>query len=280
MLLLTLLMAACNDRDKHGSLSLFVAHEVDGQTLVTDTLCYKNEAGNLYQVDEVQWFMSNLEMEDCQGKWIPLADVWYIDTNFPERTVLHIADLPANTYRTLRFTFGLNDTDNRSGRFNNPPESNMFWPDELGGGYHYMKLNGKYLTADSLLAPLAIHLGRGQNTELTEFYDNSFVVELPIDLTVSEHQDNTLGLVFNLNNWFRSPHVYDFNVFGSAIMQNQEAQSILKNNGNDVFKAQYNFKMEPPLKIGAELIQKAAPQPHFMTWENIKKRIENIMERL
>ena len=278
LLILTLLMTACADRDKHGSLSLFVSHEVDAQTLVTDTLCYKNEAGNPYLVNEVQWFMSNLEIEDLQGRWIPLADVWYIDTNIPERTTLHIPDLPASTYRTLRFTFGLNDADNQSGRFNNPPESNMFWPDELGGGYHYMKLNGKYQTTDGLLAPLAIHLGRGQNADLTAFYDNSFVVELPIELDLQE--GSTLTLAFNLNNWFRNPHVYDFNTYGSAIMQNQEAQSILKANGNDVFKAISNLKMESPLKTGTELLQKAAPQPHFMTWENIKKRMESIKERL
>ena len=60
LLLLTLLMTACTDHDKHGSLKLFVSHEVDGQTLITDTLCYRNEAGNTYLVNEVQWFMTNL----------------------------------------------------------------------------------------------------------------------------------------------------------------------------------------------------------------------------
>jgi hypothetical protein len=283
MMLCLAIFSGCRTSADTTSLDLSVGYSLNGKALTMDTLAYVNEAGNTFLVTEVQWFLSHLEMQDEQGAWVAFGGgdtPLYLDTEIPETHHLHFEEVPQGHYTRLRFTFGLDETDNVTGRFPDAPEANMFWPEPLGGGYHYMKLNGKYLTADSLLAPLAIHLGRGQNTELTEFYDNSFVVELPIDLTVSEHQDNTLGLVFNLNNWFRSPHVYDFNVFGSAIMQNQEAQSILKNNGNDVFKAQYNFKMEPPLKIGAELIQKAAPQPHFMTWENIKKRIENIMERL
>lgn len=280
LLLLTLLMTACTDRDKHGSLTLFASHEVDGTPLVMDVLRYTNEAGNSYLVNEVQWFISNLELEDYNGNRIPLAETWYIDTNIPETQSLRVSEVPVASYRIMRFTFGLNDADNRSGRFSNPPESNMFWPDELGGGYHYMKLNGKYQNADDLLAPLAIHLGRGQNTELTDFYDNSFTVELPIELDVYNGQDYAVGLVMNLNNWFCIPHVYNFNTYGSAIMQNQEAQSLLKENGNNVFNTITENHMEKTMKTPVELLQKAAPQPHFMTWENIKKRIESIKERL
>ncbi len=280
MVMLALFLAACTDHDKHGAITLYVLHEVDGTSLVMDNLNYANEAGNPYLVNEVQWFISNLELENCNGDCIRLMETWYIDTNIPGSQSIGISDVPLGSYRTIRFTFGLNDADNQSGVFNNPPESNMFWPDELGGGYHYMKLNGKYQTSDSLLAPLAIHLGRGQNAELTEFYDNSFVVELPIELDVYEGKDYPVGIIMNINKWFRDPYIYDFNTFGSAIMQNQEAQSILKANGNGVFQAITHFKMESLLKTGTELLQKAAPQPHFMTWENIKKRIESIKERL
>ena len=233
LLSLVFITTACSD--PYGSVTINASHEVDGTPLVMDALRYSNEAGNPYLVNEVQWFISNLELEDCDGNRVRLADTWYIDTNLPETQTLQIPEVPAAGYAVLRFTFGLNDTDNLSGTFNNPPESNMFWPDELGGGYHYMKLNGKYQNADSLLAPLAIHLGKGQNADLTEFYDNSFTVELPIELDVYDGRESSVDLIMNINKWFRNPHVYDFNTYGSAIMQNQEAQQILKENGHDVF---------------------------------------------
>ena len=139
-----------------------------------------------------------------------------------------------------------------------------------------MKLNGKYQTPESLLAPLAIHLGRGQNEGHTEFYDNSFTVELPIELDVYHGHDYPLGLVMNINQWFRDPVVYDFNTFGSAIMQNQQAQQTLKRNGHNVFSTKNPEDMKSALETTMELLHKAAPKPHFMTWKNIKNTFSNI----
>lgn len=264
VLMLALLMTACTDRNKHGDLTLFVSHEVDGTPLVFDALRYTNEAGNPYLVNEVQWFISNLELEDCSGNCIPLAETWYIDTNIPETQTLRVSEVPTASYTLIRFTFGLNDADNQSGAFSSPPESNMFWPDELGGGYHYMKLNGKYQNADNFLAPLAIHLGRGQNASHTEFYDNSFTVELPIELDVYADKEHQVGIVMNINKWFRNPHVYDFNTFGSAIMQNQEAQQLLKENGHDVFRmSTEGSRLEEVAQTIIGFFQKASPKPHF-----------------
>ena len=238
--LILMTTAACNNTNKYSAVTLSVTHEVNGQSLLTDSLCYTNAAGNAYLVNEVQWFLSRLEIEDEHGAWIPLRDVWYIDTDLHDSQSIKTENIPIGLYQTLRFTFGLNDTDNQTGAFTNPPESEMFWPDELGGGYHYMKLNGKFLNPDSLLAPLAIHLGRGQNASHTEFYDNSFTVELRISFTIAEGQENSLGIVMNIENWFRNPNTYDFNHFGSAIMQNQQAQQALKENGHDVLSINTN----------------------------------------
>ena len=277
---LTIIMAlvfattACSD--PAGSVTIIVSHEVDGTPLITDTPRYTNEAGNSYLVNEVQWFISNVELEDCSGNRVMLAETWYVDTNLPETQTLRVSKVPAASYTILRFTFGFNDADNQSGRFSNPPESNMFWPDELGGGYHYMKLNGKYQTPESLLAPLAIHLGRGQNEGHTEFYDNSFTVVLPIELDIYDGHDYPLGLVMNINQWFRDPVTYDFNNFGSAIMQNQQAQQTLKRNGHNVFSTKNPEDMKSALETTMELLRKAAPKPHFMTWKNIKSTFSNI----
>lgn len=275
-LILTLIAGACAEHPGIGTVRIAVSHEANGQPLLTDTLLYANEAGNRYLINEVQWFLSRMAIQDERGEWIDLASTWYIDTDLPETQELPVQELPDGRYLAMRFTFGLNDADNVTGAFSNPPESNMFWPESLGGGYHYMKLNGKYLNADSLLAPLAIHLGRGQNESLTRFYDNSFTVEIPIDATVKEGQSCQLTVVMDIDEWFQGPNTYDFNAHGPGIMQDQEAQLLLKENGSNVFRIQTNDDMKSPLKTTVELLQKAAPKPHFMTWENFKNTISNI----
>ena len=107
-----------------------------------------------------------------------------------------------------------------------------------------------------------------------------FIVELPIDFTIVKSTENQLDLTMIVDNWFRKPNLYDFNEFGSAIMQNQDAQQTLKENGKDVFVTQnnknqdnMNISKNDILKGFNSLMQKAAPKPHFWTWKNVKERM-------
>ena len=295
VILFGLLAVACTKHEEKTGIAINIGYEVNGKALVADTLCYVNEAENAFLVTEVQWFLSNIELKNEAGDWIMLhqrslsdtldiSRVFYIDTNIPESQTLHANPLPLGHYTTLRFTFGLDETDNQTGLFNDPPESVMFWPDMLGGGYHYMKLNGKYLDAEGRLAPLAIHLGIGQNEDCTEFYQNYFNVELPIDLNVAPNAENQLDLTMVIDNWFRNPNTIDFNEFGSHIMQNQTAQRLLNGNGKDVFRIgkpaekEKDTTMNKENKLAEKLkktMQKATPKPHFWTWESVKERWEN-----
>lgn len=279
---LAALLTSCIKHEGHGDLSINIAYVINGKPLITDTLCHVNEAGNEFMITEIQWFLSQIELQDEQGAWIPLEPrIFYIDTNIPESHTLRIASIPVGKYKTLRFVFGLDEEDNQTGLFSDPPEANMFWPEPLGGGYHYMKLNGKYLDENEQLAPLNIHLGIGQNEDKTEFYQNYFSVALPIDLTISENTENQLDLTMIVDNWFRNPNLYDFNVFGSAIMQNQAAQQALKENGTDVFAINEEknndiaMKKDDILKGFNGFMQKAAPKPHFWTWKSVKERMES-----
>ena len=293
--MLALLAVACTKPNEKAEINLNIGYEVNGKPLVTDSLCYENEAGNQFLITEIQWFLSNIELKNEAGDWIMLhqqglADtldisrVFYIDTDIPESQTLHSSPVKVGLYTAIRFTFGLDETDNYTGLFRDPPESEMFWPDMLGGGYHYMKLNGKYMNSEGRLAPLAIHLGIGQNEDFTEFYQNYFIVELPIDFNVKVNTENQVDLTMVIDNWFHNPHTIDFNEFGSHIMQNQTAQRLLNGNGKDVFRIgktadnKSNTIMEKDNKLAEKfknVMQKATPKPHFWSWESMKERMEN-----
>ena len=295
VILFSLLAVACTKHEEKAGIDINIGYEVNGKSLVTDTLCYVNEAENSFLITEVQWFISNIELKNEAGDWVTLhqrslsdtldiSRVFYMDTNIPESQTLHTQPLPIGHYTALRFTFGLDETDNQTGLFTDPPESEMFWPDMLGGGYHYMKLNGKFLNAEGRLAPLAVHLGIGQNEDCTEFYHNHFIVELPIDFNVVTNSENQLELTMVIDNWFRNPNTIDFNELGSHIMQNQTAQRLLQNNGKDVFKIgkpidnENKTIMEKDNKLAEKfknVMQKAAPKPHFWSWESVKERFQN-----
>lgn len=284
MLLVALALVSCKKPADCGDLSVNIGYSVNGKPLITDSLCYHNEAGNEFMITEIQWFISNMELQNELGAWNALEPkIFYIDTNLPESQALRMNHVPPGHYKALRFTFGLDENDNRTGLFNNPPELEMFWPEQLGGGYHYMKLNGKFVNSEGRLNPLAIHLGIGQNEDCTEYYQNYFIVELPIDLDVKANTENSIDLTMVIDNWFRYSHTIDFNVYGSSIMQNQAAQQAFKENGQDVFiigkptSSKNNMAMKEKESLAEKfknVMQKAAPKPHFWSWDNVKQRIE------
>ena len=238
-----LLCVSCHPAEKTGSLTLDFVTQVGNQSVVYHTLQYENAAGNTYQIDEVRYFISHVKLYAATGKVVAIEDhagLHYYDSNIPSTFSWTISDeLSEGQYDSISFVVGLLPEQNVTGYFVNPPENNMAWPEVLGGGYHYMQINGKWLNINDSIQPFNLHTGIGQtyeNGQVVQFVDNSFEVKLALkDLQIESGAMAQRTLVMNVNNWFTSPHVYDFNVWGGAIMQNQSAQQTLRENGHDVF---------------------------------------------
>lgn len=223
-------------------LALKFTFSVDNAPFLPDALQYVNAAGNRYEVHEIKFFISDLYLHYENGDSLLVNDcnsIHYVDYDLPETQVWNVADvLPNGNVEALSFTFGLPPHKNESNYFTNPPENNMAWPTVLGGGYHFLQINGKWQTEGSLTV-FNFHTGRGQihhGDLVTTFVDNSFRVQLPqSNFVISSETTTEITIDMNINNWFCSPNVYDFNVWGGSIMQNQAAQEVIKENGHDVF---------------------------------------------
>ena len=256
-LFVLLIIAGCKDdppeetEQKSGRIEFTFQHFLNGQPLQFDTLRYVNEAGNKYMVNEIQYFISDVKLFGKKG--IKLIDDWkdihYVDTDIPGSWSWEVYDkITPDEYDSVSFTFGFAPDKNISFMYVNPPEKDMFWPEFLGGGYHYMKLNGKWLPAGqtSQTIPFDFHLGRGQvyysyPDSITGFIDNQFNVSLPASgFTILADETVEIQITMNVENWFKDPHIYDHDIYGGYIMQNQEAMEMVKQNGHNVFTIQIN----------------------------------------
>ena len=230
-----------------GKIVLKFAHYVDGQPLMKDTLKYVNAAGNTYSVSEVKYFISDVTLHKRGGtkqfifKW---KDIHYVDEALSETTTWKIFDkIQPGDYDSISFTLGISKEKNISLMFVNPPEVNMSWPDQLGGGYHYMMINGFWKDMNNLKTPYNFHLGIGQtyagsnNTgSIIGFVQNYFPVSLKnSSFSIRNGETKEIQIIMNIDSWFKTPHVYDHNYWGGAIMQNQTAMQVAKENGFDVF---------------------------------------------
>ena len=132
-----------------------------------------------------------------------------------------------HTYDAISFVLGLNEADNTQGRFPNPPQNAMEWPEPLGGGYHYMKLEGKYLK-DGLTANYNTHTGASKG--IPYFVE----INLPTSFTLAGKATKA-EISMDINKWYQDPSTYNFSDYGEMIMGNADAQKIVSENGVNVF---------------------------------------------
>lgn len=245
-------LSSCGDKEdpieQENGIKMVFNHTVNDQPLIIREMQYTNAAGNPFEIAEIMYFISDIRLYRNNGE-IVVPDQWddihYIDTNLPETMEWLIGkDIPAGLYDSISFTFGITSDRNKSFMFVNPPEVNMAWPEVLGGGYHYMMINGFWRDTTGKLKPFDFHLGigqiyqnnSGQVSDITDFVDNSFRVKPDgPTFTISADSIKTVYLTMNVESWFETPEIFDFNVWGGAIMQNQEAMHIGCINGRDAF---------------------------------------------
>jgi hypothetical protein len=235
-----------NDVSEYGNLTIGIRHLVNGSSAMYDEMIYENEAGNPYEITNIQWFLSDLVFVRDNGEEIQIGGndwIHYVDTDLPGTWTWPLEqEFAPGNYSAVRFVFGIRGEKNQPNRFTDPPKSNMFWPYPMGGeagGYHYMKLNGFWNDPEAERIPFNFHLGVGQiydgEGNVTEFIQNWFESEIQVNFSILPGQKTRISLDMNIENWFKGPFTYDHNEYGSRIMNNQEAMYRIRENGIDVF---------------------------------------------
>ena len=167
-------------------------HNVDGLPLLKDSMIYINEAGNHYKITELKYFISDVTLHKSDGTKKVISewkDIDYIDMDIQSSLTWDVYDkISVGKYDSISFTFGINTQKNQTFMYVNPPEVNMMWPSLLGGGYHYLMINGKWIDPLTQTVPFNFHLGIGQLYKsnsinsidsIYAFVPNFFNVKLP-----------------------------------------------------------------------------------------------------
>lgn len=225
---------AGDDDPATGPLALHLQHLVDGAPLAfsNEETTYTSQAGNDYQLTRLMYFVTDVVVTRIDDTTVSAPGPHYVDhEDEASRTVAVGADVAPGEIRSIAFTMGIPAAQNTSGSMHNPPESLMSWPDSMGGGYHYMKLEGRYRTTGGELANLRAHTGP------TDGNDYSFRVTLDAAGRAIADGGSTFEVAMNIDEWFKNPHTLDFNdtFTVEGIMGDTAKQQQLQDNGADVF---------------------------------------------
>ena len=207
-------------------------HYVGSGEVDFNTIKYTNAFGNIYSVETLKYFISYIVLHRADGSKLLIDEEHYVDA-LDESTHSFIpgVKVPVGEYSAISFVFGLNAEKNVTGIFPNPPENNMEWPIPMGGGYHYMKLEGKIDSA-GVTKNYQCHTGPTMGNQ------NFITVDLPNSGFEMTSSGTTIRIKMNINNWWVSPNTLDLNTV-TMIMGNQAMQVKLHDNGKeDVFSVQ------------------------------------------
>ena len=206
---------------------------VDQNQLQLNSIIYQNESGNLYSVERFLYVISDLKLYCENGETVILDNYYFINLDDESSLKLKNINIPSSCV-SLSFNYGFSQDNNVTNLYLNDGDNFhdlMLWPTTLGGGYHYMKLEGKYLDDYGVQ--------KFYNTHTGALHGNDYSINYNFDIA-SADENSCIYVDMNINNIYNDP-VYNFNYFGSAIMSSEEAQSVIQVNMlEDVFSVSVN----------------------------------------
>ena len=177
----------------------------------------------------MRYLISNISLiEDTNNHFL-------IDVGENSGNLITISDVYPGNYK-LKFTFGLTNTENTDGSYQDLNSVNFNVPGMLGGGYHYMQFDGKYKDTNNQDANFNYHMIRAvDRTDPTNlnFEDTSFRVDLG---SIDIKNNATIEIKMNIAEWLTNPKKnWDLNELNTVLMPNFEAQKQMNVNGKTVF---------------------------------------------
>src|SRR5688572_6423976 len=185
-----------------GNVQFRFINEIDGQSIQAGNISYTNEAGNVYSVDELFYYISNMTfIKDDGTEYKTIENYELIDHNYEDSKTFELDSIPFGIYTSIRFNVGVDSTRNFAGPLTGDldPVLGMLW--DWQTGYVYFKHEGYFIDSTGVQQEVHFHYGT-LKALVTE--------EIPISLEVNSEK-RIVDVTFNLNKVYRSPNLMDFN---------------------------------------------------------------------
>ena len=240
LLILSVVFAACNSDDDSApqtvNATLTFNHTWDGTEIENsdfDVTLFTNANGEQLNITRLRYLISNVTFTDANGNAFTAGHYNLVDvregTGFSYQPDLNF---PEGTY-TVSFRFGFNDEDNQDGAYVDLNSAEWNVPAMLGGGYHYMQMDGTYINTEGEVMPYNFHTIRAAQPDMpnppSELTDTSF--EVVLGQYNIELNGGVIEVEMNVAEWFKNPNQWDLNVLDTPLMPNYDAQIMMMENG-------------------------------------------------
>lgn len=246
-LTISLLITACSSNEEefagNTTVTINFTHVWDSLTVTKEDfndLKYVNENGETLSIEKLRYLISDIYLENESGVTTDITDYLLVNLGDEENLTFSTENLLLDGTYDVYFRFGFSDEDNYVEEGYLDLNTEIFnVPDALGGGYHYMQFDGKYINESDVETGFNYHTIRATNVvtkteeeELTET-DTSFEVDLgEVEI---ENSTVTIDVQMDIAEWFVNTNIWNLNELDQVLMPNYEAQIMMNENGATVF---------------------------------------------
>ena len=243
LLILAIAFTGCNNDDdspENVIISINLSHNWDG-TSVTEadfgTTEFTNEHGEVLTISKLRYLISRVTLYNSYGDAIEFEGYQLVDLTDDNTFVFALNSVfPPGTYNRISFVYGFNENDNISGEYPDLNAASWNWPDMLGGGYHFMQLEGNYSDTNGDQQPYAYHNGTARVSD--GVFEQNFITVDVDGFSIDSGAD--IDIKMNVAEWFKNPNTWDLNTLSGSLMGNYDAQIMMNQNGQNVFSIDAN----------------------------------------
>jgi len=208
-----------------------VSLKCDGALVYIDSLMNTNSSGNVYSIHTVNFYISNIKMKRDDDSIFSSNKIIYIDPLLSSKNAFYLDSIPVGNYTEIIYTIGIDSSHNIDyGLTTTLDNLNMAWPSAMGGGYHFLKMEGHYLDSLNTNKGYAIHIGKNEN--LMPVKNNQLLQQ--------RNDTHEYSMIFNINEVFANPYNYNLNIENNYTMSDSMAMLKIKNNIKDAFQVFQN----------------------------------------
>ena len=226
---------SCTYDPTSSNITFNFTHNFDGTSVTNNNFNkfdFVNAFGDTLSISKLRYLISKIRLHKANGDSVLIDGHNLVDvTNATNLFYATTVDVPVGTYTSVSFNFGFDSVDN-TGNHIDLNSASWNWPAMLGGGYHFMQMEGKYklMGNDSIYA---FHNGTAR-VSMGLFEQNFFNVNLAgVTLTGA---DVNMEIEMNIAEWYKNPNTWDLNAMHSMLMPNYNAQKMIQQNGPSVFR--------------------------------------------
>ena len=169
-----------------------------------------------------------------------VKDYHLVDLSQDNSLTINDILLPPGAYN-LKMRFGFTEATNTSSIYPDLNASSWNVPENLGGGYHYMQMEGRYLDTTDELFIYAYHTISAVQNPGPENTREDTSIEIDLGEITVTHGATQINVNMRIDQWFENPNLWNLSELNGLLMGNYTAQKMMQENGQNVFSLASNM---------------------------------------